>query len=58
MKKVFIYVIHWLCITSILFVNLYLKEKYHLNIWEYFVIAVPAFIIEFNFANKIIKANK
>lgn len=58
MKKVFIYVIHWLCITFILFAMLYLKDKYHLNTWTYLVIAVPAFFIEFYVANKIIKANK
>ena len=58
MKKIFAYVIHIICVMFILFMMLYLKDKYHLNFWTYLVIAVPAIAIESYFANKIIKANK
>lgn len=58
MKKGFAYVIHIIGVMFILFLMLYLKDKYQLNFWTYLVITVPALIIVSYFTLKNIKANK
>lgn len=58
MKKFFAYAIHIICCMFIICIMLYLKNKYHLNLWIYLVITVFALTIVSYFTKKNINANK
>jgi len=58
MKKFIAFAIYFICYLFTIFLMQYLKDKYQLNFWTYFVITVSALTIVSYYTKKILKGNK